>query len=70
MLLTTNPRGLVMYEVSSRCEKKKIGQHLLTFWFFRGKYREKHGQKKASNRNMGPFFNIRNRGVILGREIA
>ena len=69
MLFNTNPRGWVMYEVSSRCEKK-FGQHLLTFWLFRGKYREKYGQKKASNRNMGPFFNIRNWGVILGREIA
>ena len=69
MLLNTNPHGWGVFRVSSTC-KKKIGQHLLTFWIFSWQQSEKHGPKKRSNRNMGPFFNIRNWGVILGREIA
>jgi len=63
--LDTNPPDWVTYE-SSRCWKFCPTLILLTFWLFRGKYREKHGQKKGSNWNMGPFLTV----GIEGWEIA
>ena len=68
MLLNTNTRGWGMFRVSSTCEK--FWSTFVDFWLFSWQQSETHDPKKGSNRNMGPFFNIRNWGVILGREIA
>ena len=68
MLLNTNPHGWGC--LGCHLLAKNFGQHLLTFWLFSWQQSEKHGPKKGSNRDKGPFFNIRNWGVILGREIA
>ena len=70
MLLNTNPCGWGVSRVSSTCKKNLVNINLLTFWLFSWQQSEKHGPKKGSNRNTGPFFNIRNWGMISGRNIA